>query len=195
MVFQTAAPWHASGCPVAMDTLLQDLRYALRSFSKAPGFTALALLTFAIGIGVNASVFGFVNALLLKPAPVVRDPGSLVSVFTSDFSSGPYGASSYPDYLSMKAGAPALPRLAAFSEGSAVMRIDEQVERIRTTAVSGEFFDLLGVQPVAGRAIGPGGHAAGCAPGRRDRLQPVATRFRRCAVRAWASRSALTADR
>ena len=74
-----------------MDKLLQDLRYALRSFSKAPGFTALALLTFAIGIGVNASVFGFVNALLLKPAPAVRDPGSLVSVFTSDFSSGPYG--------------------------------------------------------------------------------------------------------
>ena len=139
-----------------MDKLLQDLRYALRSFSKAPGFTALALLTFAIGIGVNASVFGFVNALLLKPAPAVRDPGSLVSVFTSDFSSGPYGTSSYPDYLSMKSGAPALQKLAAFSEGSAVMRIDEHVERVSTMAVSGEFFDLLGVQPVAGRAIGPG---------------------------------------
>ena len=147
-----------------MDTLLQDLRYALRSFSKAPGFTALALLTFAIGIGVNASVFGFVNALLLKPAPAVRDPGSLVSVFTSDFSSGPYGESSYPDYLSMKAGAPALRRLAAFSEGSAVMRIGDHVERMSTTAVSGEFFDLLGVQPVAGRAIGPGDTQAGAPP-------------------------------
>jgi len=139
-----------------MDKLLQDLRYALRSFSKAPGFTALALLTIATGIGVNATVFSFVNALLLRPAPGVRDPGSLVSVFTSDFSSGPYGVSSYPDYLTIKSSAPAFRGLAAFREGSGdMMRIDESVERVRPMAVSGEFFDLLGIQPVAGRAIGP----------------------------------------
>ena len=147
-----------------MDKLLQDLRYALRSFAKSPGFTALALLTFAIGIGVNASVFGFVHALLLKPAPAVATPESLVSVFTSDFSSGPYGTSSYPDYLSMKSGAPALQKLAAFSEGSAVLRIDENVERVSTMAVSGEFFDLLGLQPAAGRAIGLGDTQPGAPP-------------------------------
>ena len=138
-----------------METLRRDLRYALRAFWKAPGFTALALLTLAVGIGVNATVFGFVNSLLLKPARVVRDPGSLVSVFTSDFSSGPYGTSSYPDYLSMKSGAPAFRALAAFSEEPAVIRIDETVERVATMAVTGEFFDLLGVRPVVGRAITP----------------------------------------
>jgi predicted permease len=136
-----------------METLRQDLRYALRSFWKTPGFTALALVTLAIGIGVNATVFGFVNSLLLKPAPLVRDPGSLVSVFTSDFSSGPYGTSSYPDYLSMKAGAPAFRALAASSEGSAAIRIGETVERVGTMAVSGEFFELLGVRPAIGRAL------------------------------------------
>ena len=84
-----------------MEKLLQDVRYAIRSFAKAPGFTALALLTIAVGIGVNATVFSFVNALLLRPAPAVRDPRTLVSVFTSDFSSGLFGTSSYPDYLSV----------------------------------------------------------------------------------------------
>ncbi len=147
-----------------MDMLLQDLRYALRTFAKTPGFTALALLTIATGIGVNTTVFGFVNALLLKPTPGLREPGSLVSVFTSDYSSGPYGTSSYPDYLSMKSGTPAVQGLAAFSEGSAVMRIDASVERIRTMAVSGEFFDLLGVQPVVGRGIGTGDAQPGAPP-------------------------------
>ena len=148
-----------------MDRLLQDVRYALRSFFKSPGFTGLALLTIGIGIGVNAAVFSFVNALLLRPAPVVRDPGSLVSVFTSDFSSGPYGASSYPDYLSIKSEASAFAGLAALADGPVTnMRVGETVHRVRTTAVSAEYFNLLGVRPVLGRAISDADTAPG-APG------------------------------
>ena len=74
-----------------MDALLQDLRYAMRMVAKSPGTTAIALLTIGIATGANATVFGFVSALLLRPAPGVADPGSLVSVYTSDYSSGPYG--------------------------------------------------------------------------------------------------------
>ena len=136
-----------------MDRLLQDLRYAIRSFAKAPGFTALALFTVALGIGVNATVFSFVNALLLRPAPVVRDPGTLVSVFTSDFSSGLYGSSSYPDYLSIKEQASAFEGLAAFTEGAANMAVGNALYRVRTSAVSAEYFGLLGVSPTLGRPI------------------------------------------
>ena len=138
----------------AMDTLLQDLRYAIRSFAKAPGFTALALLTIALGIGVNATVFSFVNALLLRPAPAVRNPGGLVSVFTSDFSSGLFGTTSYPDYLSLKEQATAFDGLAAFTEGTANMAVGNAMYRVRTSTVSAEFFDVLGLTAAAGRHLG-----------------------------------------
>ena len=137
-----------------MDKLLHDLRYAVRSFAKAPGFTTLALLTIALGIGVNGTVFSFVNALLLRSAPAVRDPGTLVSVFTSDFSSGLFGSSSYPDYLSIKEGATAFDGLAAFTEGAANMAAGNALYRVRISSVSAEFFDVLGVTPALGRRLG-----------------------------------------
>jgi predicted permease len=137
-----------------MENLLQDLRYAVRSFAKTPGFTALALLTIALGIGVNATVFSFVNALLLRPAPAVRDPRTLVSVFTSDFSSGPFGSSSYPDYLSIQETATAFEGLAAFTEGAANMATGNAMYRVRTSTVSPELFDVLGVTPAVGRRLG-----------------------------------------
>ena len=104
-----------------MDRLLQDVRYALRSFAKTPGFTIVVLMTLGIGIGVNSTVFGFVNALLLRPAPGLRDAGRVVSVFTSDFSSGLYGSSSYPDYESIKTATTAFEALAAFNEGGVTL--------------------------------------------------------------------------
>src|SRR5689334_320793 len=119
-----------------MDRLLQDLKFALRSFAQTPGFTALAVLTVALGIGLNATVFGFVSALLLRPAPGVRDPGTLVSIFTSDFSSGLYGTSSYPDFLSLEREAAAFSALAAAADGRpALARFDGTTERLRATAV------------------------------------------------------------
>jgi hypothetical protein len=88
------------------------IRYAVRMV-KSPGTTAIAVLTIGIATGANATVFGFVSALLLRPAPGVVDPGSLVSVYTSDYSSGPYGSSSYPDYLSLQAEVSAFAQVAA----------------------------------------------------------------------------------
>ncbi|MCA1650412.1 MAG: ABC transporter permease, partial [Acidobacteria bacterium] len=145
-----------------METFVQDLRYAFRAFVKAPGFTAIALLTIALSAGANATVFSFVSALLLRPAPGVADPSSLIAIYTSDFSSGPYGTSSYPDYLSLKAKADAFSSMAAYQEGAvALIRIVDTVERVRGTAVSAEFFDVLGVRAAAGRLL----EAADMAPG------------------------------
>jgi predicted permease len=143
--------------PSTVDTLQQDVRYALRAFFKAPAFTTVALVTIATGIGANATVFSFVNALLLRPAAGVEAPASLVSVFTSDYSSGPYGSTSFPDYLSIKREAPAFRELVAFADRPvALMRLGDGVERVRTIAVTGDFFDVLGVKTVAGRALQPG---------------------------------------
>ena len=145
-------------------TFVDDLRFAVRSYFKTPGFTAVAVLTLALGTGVNATVFTFVNALLFRPAPV-PDPASLVSLYTSDFSSGPYGDTSYPDYLTLKSDTRALEGLAAHDGGtSALLQTTDSVERIRRTAVSAEFFHLLRIAPQTGRPIGPQDFEPGATP-------------------------------
>jgi putative ABC transport system permease protein len=137
-----------------VETILQDVRYACRALAKVPGFAAVALVTLATAIGANATVFSFVNALLLSPPAGVRDADSLVSIYTSDFSSGPYGSSSVPDYESIKADAHAFAALAAFREDAATLvRFGDDAERVRTMSVSGEFFSILGVRAVLGRLI------------------------------------------
>jgi predicted permease len=137
-----------------MEGFLQDLRYALRVLTKAPLFTTIALLTLAIGIGANATVFGFVNALMLRPAPGVADPGSLVSIFTSDYSSGPYGTSSYPDFESLKTETTVFSGMAAEQDDAvAVIRVGDGAERIRLSMVTGGYFDVLGLKPAIGRLI------------------------------------------
>lgn len=137
-----------------MDTLVRDVRYALRGFLRSPGFTLVVLLTVGLGTGTNATVFSFVNALLLRPVTGVADPESLVAVYTSDYSSGPYGDNSYPDYLSIKSEAPALAALAVYDEGPALVKTGDAVLRIGAMQTSPEFFEVLGLRPEAGRLLG-----------------------------------------
>ena len=135
-----------------MEALLQDLRYALRMIGKSPGITLIAFLTIGVATGANATVYGFVSALLLRPAPGVVDPGSLVSIFTSDFSSGPYGSSSYPDFESLKAETSAFAGMAAQEDNpGGVIQIGERVERVPVSAVTPDYFELLGVKAAHGR--------------------------------------------
>ena len=137
-----------------METLLRDVRYAVRTLCRTPGWTSMAVLTLALGTGANAAVFSFVDALLFKPAPGVRPERPLVAVYTSDFSSGPYGLSSYPDYLSLKADTSPFRSLAALDDGAtATMRIGDDLERVRVAQVSAEYFDTLGVRTINGRLI------------------------------------------
>lgn len=135
-----------------MDALFQDVRYAIRSLLRAPGFALVAILTTGIGAGANATVFSFIDALLFRPAAAVDQPRSLVAVYTSDFSSGLYGESSYPDYVSLKETATAFAELAAYTDDpGAIVTIAGNTERISNSVVTADFFDVLGVRPVLGR--------------------------------------------
>jgi putative ABC transport system permease protein len=145
-----------------METLLNDIRYAVRAMLRAPGWTAMAVVTLALGTGANTAVFGFVDALLFRPAPGVRAPGGVVAVFTSDFSSGPYGASSYPDFISIAGGIQAFERTAAEDDSLvAPVRIGDEMERVGISRVSGEYFSVLGLVPNPGRAIADADAATG----------------------------------
>jgi putative ABC transport system permease protein len=132
-----------------METLLQDLRYGFRTLVKAPGLTAVIVISIALGIGANATVFSVANGLLWGVLPV-KDPGRLVV-----FSEG--NSFSYPDYLDYKAQtSQVFEGLSAhFPFVPASVSGTGEPERVWGQLVSGNYFSLLGVQPVLGRWITP----------------------------------------
>jgi macrolide transport system ATP-binding/permease protein len=136
-----------------VDALRRDLRQAARLIVKHPGFTAVAVISLALGIGANTAIFSLVNALLLRPMPVAR-PDEIVSVFTSDFSGPLYGASSYPDYLDFRR-LGALSDLAAWAPTPVALAQGADSQRMFAEAVSANYFDVLGVRPVLGRGFVP----------------------------------------
>ena len=148
----------------AVDSLIRDIRYGLRSFARSPGLTIVLLITLAVGTGANATVFSFVDALLFRPAEGVANPSTFVEIFTSDFSSGLYGNSSYPDYLSMRSSVPSLDRLSASQDDAIIgIKIGDAAERAGVSRVSADYFAALGVQPAIGRLLGPEDLAPGAA--------------------------------
>jgi predicted permease len=137
-----------------MESVLSDIRYAVRTLLRTPAWTFMAVLTLALGVGANTAVFGFVDALLFRPAPGVRAGNALVSIYTSDFSSGPWGDTSYPDFVSMQTGTTAFEDLAAEDDSGVVpLRVGEEVERVRVSSVSGHYFQAIRGNAALGRTI------------------------------------------
>lgn len=133
---------------------MNDLRFALRSLRKAPGFTAAAVLTLALGIGANTAIFSVADGVLLRPTPF-RDIGRLMMVWETDRKSGTSREpASIPDYLDFTQRATRFAGLAAFA-GSEVNLTPEDGEPARLAAlvVSHQFFSLLGLAPVVGRGF------------------------------------------
>jgi len=134
-----------------LSTSWQSFRYSVRMLWKSPTFTIVAVLTLALGIGANATIFSFINALLIRPIAGVERPERLVGIYTSDYSSGPYGGSSYPDYLDLRQQATAFTDLAAYDTVSVTLSGVEMSERLRAGLVSTNYFQLLGVRAQLGR--------------------------------------------
>ncbi len=120
---------------------------------KRPGSTAIAVITLALGIGANAAIFSFVNGLLLRPLLGVERPDRLVGIYTSDYSSGRYGTSSYPDYLDFRQQADAFIDLTAYESAVLNLAGGETAERLRGAYVTSNYFDVLGVGARAGRTL------------------------------------------
>ena len=136
-------------------TILQDIRYGLRMIVKAPAFTALAMLALALGVCANTTIFSLVNGLLLRPLSGVKDPQTLAAIYTSDFSSGMYGASSYPDFIDYRNQADAFDGLAAYTSTTLNTTSDTEPAPVRGVVVTGNYFQLLGVDAQLGRTLQP----------------------------------------
>ena len=136
-----------------------DILYAFRGLLKRPGFTAIAVLTLALGIGANTAIFSVVNATLMRPLPV-KDPERLVFVFN-----GPAGSVfSYPDYAALRDQNNVFDGLLAWGGITASLNSNDQTDLVTGAIVSGNFFETLGVRAQLGRVISteddktPGAH-------------------------------------
>ena len=136
-----------------MSTLLQDLNYGARIARKSPAVSLVAVLTLAVGIAANTTVFSWIDATLVRPFPALPNSNELVS-FESLRPNGEPITTSYPDYRDYRDQLKLL-RLAVASPTPVNLGEQDQAERVWGEFVSGNYFDVLGVKPLLGRAFSP----------------------------------------
>src|SRR5690348_33894 len=138
-----------------MDSLLKDIRYGVRGLLKRPGFTAIALVTLALGIGANTAIFSVVNAVLLRPLPF-QNPDQLVIVWEdATFAGFPRNTPAPANYVDWKTQNQSFADMAASREKSFNITGDAEPERVTAHAVTANFFPVFGVQPLLGRGFLP----------------------------------------
>lgn len=143
-----------------LDQLRQDLRLAIRSLRKSPGFAFAAISTLALGIGANTAMFSVINGVLLKPLPY-SDPGRLVRIWKHDLRSMQPGSDqsevSPGEFLDWQAQSRTLAKLSAFTLYDVALSGDGEPEQIAAAGVSPNIFGLLGVHPASGGGFLPPG--------------------------------------
>src|SRR5215207_757796 len=148
-----------------MSTFLADLRYAVRVLRKKPGFTAIAVLTLALGIGLNTAVFSAIEALTLRPLPGVRNEGQLVQLYRTYPGGFDYGSNSVPHYLDVRERATdVFSGVTAWTFAPLSVSSGGQTQRLMGAVVSANFFTVLGATVQLGRPFvsdedaSPGAH-------------------------------------
>jgi len=141
-----------------MDTIWQDIRYALRQLRKSPTFSLIAVLTLALGIGANTTIFTVVNAVLLRPLPV-EDPARLVAVLGTDARNSTAQQQFLPmselNYKDLRDKNDVLTSLASFTGAGVNLSGAGNPEKLNATLVSGNYFQVLGVRAALGNTFDP----------------------------------------
>jgi putative ABC transport system permease protein len=138
-----------------MRTLLQDVRYGLRVLLKNPGFTLVAALTLALGIGANTAIFSVVNAVLLRPLPFPRPDELVVAEEVNGKTGETFPSASLADFFDWKSQSRSFEGLAAYSPWPITLFGGDRPEVVPSALVTDEFFQNLRVQPLLGRAFAP----------------------------------------
>jgi putative ABC transport system permease protein len=136
--------------------MLRDLRYACRMLVKTPGFTAIAVVAVALGIGASTTMFSAINALLLRPMPLIQDQDRLlhISQFFTKLPDQDAGMT-FPDYLEFKKQATTLEGIGVIQEATFIISGGDKPERYLGGQISADTFSFLGVQPILGRLFRP----------------------------------------
>ncbi|HZF28478.1 MAG TPA: ABC transporter permease, partial [Gammaproteobacteria bacterium] len=158
---------HDPPIEVVMGMFLQDLRHSLRTLHRSPGFTAVAALTLALGIGVNTTIFSGISALLLQPLPYA-DAGRLVDVRPA----GPGVPTSKAALLMLRARLRSFDAIASYNLWTFTWRGEDVAERVSAVRATGDLFGVLGASPLLGRTL----LAADSAPG-AERVIVLSHRF------------------
>src|ERR1700730_1131784 len=135
-----------------MTSFWQDVRYSLRMIAKAPGFAAIAILTLALGIGANTTIFSWINSALLNPVPGLARSSEVVSLTLSKPGDNPFPFT-YPDLEAMRTGQQSFTSIAACSFAQMSLTGKGKPERVFGMLASANYFDVLGVRPILGRGF------------------------------------------
>jgi predicted permease len=137
-----------------MTSFWQDVRYSLRMIAKAPGFALIAILTLALGIGANTTIFSWINSTLLNPIPGLASPSEVVSLSLGRGSDNPFPFT-YPDYEAMRDGQQSFVGITAGNVTPMSLTGKGKPERVWGMVASANYFDVLGVRPILGRGFLP----------------------------------------
>jgi predicted permease len=137
-----------------MTSFWQDIRYGVRVTAKAPGFAALAILTLALGIGTNTTIFSWINSTLLNPVPGLARPNEIVSLALSKPGDKPFPFT-YPDVEAIRNGQQSFTGITACGFAQLSLTGKNKQERAWGMVVSANYFDVLGVRPILGRGFLP----------------------------------------
>ena len=136
-----------------METLLKDIRYGFRMLLRSPGFTAVAVISLALGIGANTAIFSIISSFLLAPLPV-GEPKQLVSIFTTDAKNPGLLPVSHYNYLDFRDKTDLFTGVLAYNFAAVNLTKGAGENRqVFAQVVSGNYFDVLEVKPVQGRAF------------------------------------------
>lgn len=137
-----------------LESLWQDIRYGARMLRKHPGFSCVAVLTLALGIGANTAIFSIVNGVLLRPLPY-PEPDRLDTVVQQNSSMSRFGIS-VADFLALEKEYPRIGSVAAYTHRAVTLTGGERPEQVKATFATAAFFETLGVVPARGRGFVPG---------------------------------------
>src|SRR5574341_1484134 len=138
--------------PCGMNSLVQDVRFAFRSLRKNPGFTAVAVLTLALGIGANTGIFSVINAVLLRPLPY-EEPDRLVALFTQGRDAGSRFSLSYPDMLEIRGLARDFSAVAPFTSKRYNFTGGGEPHEVRAAMATDDLFRVLRAEALVGRTF------------------------------------------
>src|ERR1700740_486639 len=137
-----------------MTSVWQDVRYSVRMIAKTPGYAAIAILTLALGIGANTTIFSWINSTLLNPIPGLATPRQVVSLSLGRTGDNPFPFT-YPDVEAMREGQQSFTGITACNTTPMSLTGKGKPERVWGMLASANYFDVLGVRPILGRGFLP----------------------------------------